>query len=216
MGTTLHSTLSGSRMNLSIKVSIEQTETPLPLTSFTAGTTPYMQREDREVFGGIRSCASCPAVFVLKDDNHNLITKQWQYYMLAINPSMTLENVALLLDNNLAFTNSTGLGNDDDPRADFFRNKNLAHKPPQFDKVRTCSRNCVTGIEQNGMLNVKTFDIRNAPPLKPGKRHPATIEEINPDDYQFLPQHNREMFVVANIVTPSGRVTQFPRGGVTQ
>lgn len=201
-------------MNLSIKISIKNNTLPAPSTSFTPGITPYMHREDREVLGGIRSCAPCPAVFVLKDDNHNLITKQWQYYQIAINSSMTLENVALLLDNNLAFTNSTGLGNEGDPRADFFRNENLAHKPPQFDKVRTCSRNCVTGVEQNGMLNVKTFDIRFPPPLKPGKAYPRTIEEINPDDYLYLPRYNREMFLVANIVNGRGEVVQFPRGGL--
>lgn len=201
-------------MNLNITVSIKQTTNPLPSTSFTPGTTPYMHKEDREVFGYLRSCAPCPAVFVLKDDNHNLITKQWQYYMLAINPAMTLEDVFLLLDDGLAFTNSTGLRNGSDPRQDWFHDRDLQYKPPQFDKVRTCSRNCVTGTEQNGMLNVKTFDIRNAPPLKPGKSHPTTIAEINPDDYLYLPRYNREMFIVANIVNREEEVVQFPRGGL--
>lgn len=173
-----------------------------------------MHKEDRDVFGYLRSCAPCPAVFVLKDDNHNPINKQWQYYLLAINPAMTRENVFLLLDNNLAFTNSTGFRNDGDPRADYFHDLNLTHKSPQFDKVRTCSRNCVTGVEQNGMLNVKTFDVRNAPPLKPGRSYPLTIAEINPDDYLYTPRYNREMFIVANIVNGEEEVVQFPRGGL--
>lgn len=219
---------------------------PSPTTSFSFGIVPYMHKEDRQVFGGIRGCASCPAVFVLKDDNHVSITKQWQYYLLAINPSMTLENVFLLLDNNLAFTNSTGFRNDGDPRADYFHNRNTTDgsKPPQFDKVRTCSRNSLTGVEQyslvqalkntqialqarqrgfsgvrkalveKNVLNVRTFDSRFAPPLKFGRSYPSTISQINPDDYLYLPQYNREMFIVANIVNRSGEVVQFPRGGL--
>jgi hypothetical protein len=200
-------------MSLQIRVSIRK-DTPALLTTVTPGTIPYMHKEDKLVFGYIRSCASCPAVFVLKDDNHNPITKQWQYYMIAINPAMEVRDVFFLLDNNLAFTNSTGLRNDGDPRQDWFNNEDLGFKPPQFDKVRTCSRNVITGVEQNGFLNVKTFDIRNTPPLKPGRSYPRTISEINPDDYLYLPRYNREMFIVANIVNKAGEVVQFPRGGL--
>jgi len=139
-------------MTIKITVSLKTTLPPLPPTSFTPGIIPYMQTEDRIAFGYIRSCASCPAVFVMKDDNHVLITKQWQYYMLAINPAMTLEDVYLLLDNNLAFCNSTGFRNDNDPRADWFHNRDLGCKPPQFDKVRICSRNAVTGVEQYSLV----------------------------------------------------------------
>lgn len=234
-------------MTIQIRVSHKPSLPPPPSTSFSPGITPYMQTEDRVAFGYIRSCASCPAVFVMKDDNHVLITRQWQYYMLAINPAMALEDVYLLLDNNLAFCNSTGFRNDADPRADWFHNKDITKKHPQFDKVRICSRNVVTGVEQYNLvqalkavrsvlqarlragigtlddvraailtkvLNVSTFDSRFAPPLKPGKIYPTTISEINPDDYLYLPQHHREKFIVANIVTRLGAVVQFPRGGL--
>jgi hypothetical protein len=139
-------------MTIQITVSLKAALPPLPSTSFTPGIAPYMQTEDRLAFGYIRSCAPCPAVFVMKDDNHVLITKQWQYYMLAINPTMSLENVYLLLDNNLAFCNSTGFRQDSDPRADYFHNMDLGTKPPQFDKVRICSRNSVTGVEQYSLV----------------------------------------------------------------
>lgn len=220
-----------------------------PSTSYSPGIVPYVHLGDKEVNGFIRSCASCPAVWVMKDDNHALITQQWQYYMLAINPSMTLENVFLLLDNNLAFTNSTGFRQDLDPRADYFHNKNTADgsKPPQFDKIRTCSYNTVTGIEEFSLvtalkttasllqprvgaskatladvrqaistkvLTVRTFDSRLRPPLKPGRSYPTRISEIDASAYLYLPQHNREMFIVANIVNRAGAVTQFPRGGL--
>lgn len=197
-------------MTLSIKVSVK----PKLSTSFSFGVTPYMHREDEEVRGDIRSCAPCPAVWVLRDDSHNFITKQWQYYMLAINPAMDLEDVFYLLDNNLAFCNESGLRSSSDPRQDWFHNRDLSFKPPNFDKVRTCSRNCITGVEEGGYLIVKTFDSRHNPPLKPGKTYPRTIAEINPDDYLYSPRYNREMFIVANIVNRSGEVVQFPRGGL--
>lgn len=183
-------------------------------TSVTPGTVPYMHREDLAVKGYIRSCAPCPAVFWLKDDSHNPITKQWQYYLIAINYAMDLEDVFLLLDNNLAFCNETGLRNDSDPRQDWFHNKDLTRKPPSFHKVITCSRNVITGVEQGDMLKVKTFDIRFNPPLKPGRTYPRTIDEINLDDYLYIPQRNREMFISANIVNRAGEVVQFPRGGL--
>ena len=232
--------------SIQITLSLQNSLPPLPPTSFSPGIVPYMQTEDKVAFGYIRNCASCPAVFVMKDDNHVLITRQWQYYMLAINPAMTLEDVYLLMDNNLAFCNSTGFRNDSDPRADWFHNKDLTYKYPQFDKVRICSRNVVTGVEQYSLvqalkavrnvlqarvvaragiadvraailtkvLNVSTFDSRFAPPLKFGKSYPTKPSEVNPDDYLYLPQHNREKFIVANIVNRSGEVVQFPRGGL--
>jgi hypothetical protein len=235
-------------MNLNITVSIKES-TPQPSTSFSPGIVPYMQTEDRIAYGFIRSCAPCPAVFVMKDDSHVSITKQWQYYMLAINPSMTLENVFYLMDNNLAFCNSTGFRNDGDPRADWFHDRNITDgsKPPQFDKVRICSRNATTGVEQyilvsalkatmnalqlrlragigkiadvraailTKVLNVVTFDSRFPPPLKSGRSYPSTISQINPDDYLYLPQYNREKFIVANIVNSRGEIVQFPRGGL--
>jgi hypothetical protein len=199
---------------INIKVSVKP-PAPALSTTVTPGTIPYMYKEDRDVQGYIRSCAPCPAVVILKEDSHSPITKQWQYYMIAINPSMTLENIYLLLDDHLAFCNNTGFATLDNPgRKDFFFNRTNFEKNPQFDKVRTCSRNVVTGIEKNGMLSVKTFDIRNAPPLKPGRFYPRTIDEINPDDYLYTPRYNREMFIVANIVNRAGEVVQFPRGGL--
>lgn len=205
----------------------------------------YQLKEDREVLGGIRSCASCPAVFTLKDDPHVVMTEQWQYYLRAINYNMTVNDVYLLLDKSLAFANGTGFRNPNDPRADYFHRINLNYPPPNLDKVRSCSRSVVTGVEQfslaqsvNGLktmlpaflsgkkpilssglasknvLKVKTFDSTKPPPLKQGRSYPTRIEDVNPNDYLYLPQYNREMFLVATIVNPNGTVVQFPRGGL--
>ncbi len=213
----------------------------------------YMHREDREVLGKIRSCAPCPAVMIMKEDSHVFMTRQWQYYLYAINFRMTIENVRKLLDTALAFANETGF-RDTEPRQDWFYNRDLnAQKPPQLDKVRTCSRNTLTGVEvyrlqqafldvlhvaklavRNGvsffasgarrsflnavtapnMLKVWTFDSRQPPPLKPGRSYPTDISRVNPDDYLFMPERDREKFLVANIVNTAGEVVQFPRGAL--
>lgn len=108
----------------------------------------YMQREDREVFGSIRGCAPCPAVFVMKDDPHAKLTQQWQYYLRAINYNMAVDDVYLLLDQGLAFANQSGFRLPGDPKADYFHNKDLQYQPPSFDKVRTTSRSVMTGTEE--------------------------------------------------------------------
>lgn len=112
----------------------------------------YMQKEDRDVFGSIRTCAPCPAIFVMKDDQHAKMTQQWQYYLRAINYNMTLENVYLLLDWKLAFANRTGFRNPDSPKADFFHNRDLSFPDPSLDKVRTTSRSVMTGSEQFSLV----------------------------------------------------------------
>ena len=184
----------------------------------------------------------------MKDDPHAQMSKQWQYYLIAINYHMTLENIYLLLDDRLAFANGTGFRTLDSPtKKDYIFDRINFTDLPRLDKVRTCSYNTVTGVEQYSVvqslkatanvlqgflragkgtladvraailtkvLNVKTFDSRLPPPLKPGKTYPNKVVDINPDDYLYLPQYNREMFLVANIVNRAGEVTQFPRGGL--
>jgi hypothetical protein len=193
-------------------VTLVEKQAPPPVPSVQL----YMHREDVEIRGYIRSCAPCPAVWVLKDDPHALMSEQWQYYQRAINMNMTLEDVYLTLDDHLAFANWTGYPTLDNPgtKADFFFRRNLTGKPPALDKVRTCSRSVLTGTEENGYLIVKTFDSRQNPPLKPGRTYPRRVEDVNPDDYLYLPQFNREMFLVATIVNRRGEVVQFPRGGL--
>lgn len=202
----------------------------------------YMFKEDRDIFGEIRSCAPCPAVMVMKDDPHVRFGRQWQYFLRANNYNMTLQNAYLLLDNNLAFANESGLGNDSDPRADWFHNEDLQYGPPNLDKVRTTSRSVLTGTEEfdyptftydnrnllhrfvnflgmgklllqkEPVLNVKVFDSRQLPPLKPGYSYPTDISEVDPNAYAIMPETHPEMFLVANIVNRRGEVVQFPRG----
>jgi hypothetical protein len=210
---------------------------PLPLP-----VQYYMHREDREALGTVRSCAPCPAVFVLKDDPHAVMNQQWQYFIRAMNYNMTTANAFLLLDDHLAFANNTGFVSLDNPgRIDYFFNRTSYTKFPTLDKVRTTSRSILTGTEvyslrqtladmvslargalampfrallttAPNMLKVKVFDSRQPPPLKPGRSYPTSINNVNPDDYLYMPQTNPEMFLVANVVRPDGTVYQFPRG----
>jgi hypothetical protein len=214
----------------------------------------YMHKEDREAQGYIRSCAPCPAVWVLKDDPHAKMSRQWQYYLRAINHNMNLENVYLLLDDHLAFANRTGFPSLDNPggKADYFFNRNIGATPPSLDKVRTTSRSVLTGTEGHSLiqtlldvadvaraistrrgsfieaktsfraavtapvnvLKVWVFDSRQPPPLMPGRVYPQDISEVNPGDYLYMPETNREKFLVANIVNKPGEVVQFPRGAL--
>lgn len=95
--------------------------------------------------GGVRPCASCPAVWVVLDDQHVVFDRHWQSYLVAINHAMTLENVMLLMDYKLAFFNRTGVTNPTDPRNDWITGAVTNAKDPQQDKVRVCSRDTVTG-----------------------------------------------------------------------
>ena len=225
--------------NITVSINTSPTEIPTPIQL-------YMHREDKDVLGGVRSCASCPAVYTLKDDPHVVVSQQWQYYIRAINYNMTLDDTYLLLDNGLAFANGTGFRNNSDPRADYFHRRDLSFPPPNLDKVRTCSRSVLTGVEQyslvmalkrvqslaksflwagrtqisdvraalvsKNVLKVQTFDSTKPPPLRQGRTYPTRIEDVDPTDYLIMPQTNREMFLVANIVNPSGELSQFPRG----
>lgn len=67
-------------------------------------------------------------------------------------------------------------------------------------------------LTSTNVLQVQTFDSRQPPPLKPGRRYPSRIEEANLDDYLYNPREHPWMFLVANIVNRAGEVVQFPRG----
>lgn len=112
----------------------------------------WMIREDRDLFGGVRSCAPCPGVVVLKDDPHAFIGEQWQYFLVAANSAMDLEDVYLLLDKSLAFANGTGFRKEGSPKADYFHRVDLQCKPPSLDKVRSGVRNVLAGFAQYSLM----------------------------------------------------------------
>jgi len=221
----------------------EYTPEPIPST-----VQLYQVLEDVQIFGSVRSCAPCPAVITLHDDPHNFVSEQWQYYIRAINYNQALRYVVANYDYGLAYCNGTGFGDPSDPRANYYLRQNLDQKPPQFDKVRTNTRNVLTGTEiynvtqamrdtknvlqaflwskkgtlgdvrqaliSQNVLKVQTFDSTVLPPLKEGRSYPQSLSEINPDDYLYMPQYNREMFLVMNIVNKAGELVPFDNGAL--
>ena len=149
-----------------------------------------------------------PAVFPMLDKSV-LITKQWQFFIRAINFEMSLQHVTALFGYKKAFTNRP----EDDLRADYLNGKNLDCEDLDFDKVRTCALSVMTGIVDGDDLLVEMMDGSQPPPLKPGFEYPERVEEIDPDIYAFTPKTHRHLFFVANITRFGGKkISPFPHG----
>jgi hypothetical protein len=191
-------------VSIKLRVSLQTTQ-PVVLP-----TRPplWMIKEDREIFGKIRSCAPCPAVIVLKEDPHAIFNKQWQYFYRAINYNVPLRYIGPNYGTTLAFFNGTGFPG----HHDWIGGADADQEDPRADKVRSCVRNVVTGVPVGNMLKIQTFDSRLLPPLKPGRSYPQRVEEIDIDIYEITPRTHRWMFVVENIVNKSGLVKPFDHG----
>lgn len=180
----------------------------------------YQFGEDKQVFGEVRGCAvgGCPAVMVLNDNPDTLFDRQWQFFLYAINPGMSPNAISSLMGGTKALMNNTGVGDPNNPRADYIMGENVREPAPRLDKLRTFARNIHTGVEVGDQLQVGTFDGNNPPPLKPGKTYPETLAEVNLDDYLITPRTNLEMFLVCNNIQtkPGNRTSIFPfdNGGI--
>lgn len=182
----------------------------------------YQHKEDKDVLGFVRPCAvgGCPAVFVLNEPLLKVeMTKDWQYYLIAINYNMTLENIAKILDDHLAFANETGLFDSVVPRRNYILGKDLnARELPRLDKDRTCSRSFLSGTVIGSKLRLNLFDGNKPPPMKIGKSLPQTIANIRLEDYLYNPKDNPELFLVANLVSfkekDNTSISPFPRGAI--
>lgn len=170
------------------------------LSAPASQTQLYQYGEDEQVLGAVRNCAEagCPAVMLLNDDPDTVFDKQWQFFLYAINPGMALNSISTLMGHQKALMNNTGIGDSENPRANYILGTELDAPPPRLDKLRTFARNIHTGVEMGQDLLVKTFDGNNPPPLKPGKSYPNTLSEVKLDDYLITPQTNLEMFLVCN------------------
>lgn len=206
-----------------IRISLTTEKAPVEMPQL------WMHKEDQytDIFdtdSGIRECANggCPAVFTLLTPPLKVnLDKNWQFFLIAINYNMTLENISLILDTHLAFCNDSGFRSGE--LRNFILGKDLngvdeKGRPayPRFDKDRTCSRNLLSGEVVGDLLRLSTMDGNQPPIMKPGKKHPQTIADIRLEDYMYNPKDHPWMFVVANRVTvKSGGVTSiapFPRG----
>ena len=181
---------------------------------------PLWQHKDDEELGDEaphRPHPRDPAVFPLEKSEAARVdlTKQWQFFIRAINYNMPPEEVSDLFGFRLAFCNFTGLKDPEHPRADFLKGENLSSPLPQLDKVRTCALSVMTGRVRGEELIVEMMNGSKPPPLKPGRSYPETIDEIDPDAYEFTPKTHRHLFFAANITKAGGRkITPFPNGAL--
>ena len=169
----------------------------------------WQHKDDHGVFDDVRGCAPCPAVFPMHESRVT-ITKQWQFFIRAINPGMSLQHVAALFGPTKAFTNRPP----DDKRANYLQDGKQSRPDPEFDKVRTCALSVMTGVVSGDELIVTMLDGSEPPPLKEGRSYPERVEDINPDDYLFTPQTHRHFFFAANIIKRDGKIVPFPHGAI--
>lgn len=192
----------------------------LPETPTSAQPQLYMHKDDIGMHGVVRGNTPCPAVFPLSDEQMK-VTKEWQYFLVAINPGMKLHNVSGLLNNSKAYCNHHGFISDeadksDGPRANFIKEEDLNADLPVFNKVFTHARATHTGREvtEGGktFLIVDTLDGTNPPPMKPGKARPQKLKDIRMEDYLYNPKETPLLFFVSNNVALDGRLFPFPKG----
>lgn len=183
----------------------------------TAPVLPQLFRHktDSEL-DGIRDCAfelgGCPQVFVLLDVSM-IITRQWQYYIRAINYGMDIKRVSAIFGWFRAFANKTGFGQPGTPRKNYFLNEDLDGEDLKFDKIRTCGRSVLTGTEHADSLLVNMLDGNKPPVLKPGKMYPNDISDVNVEDYVYTPRTHPWFFFVANNIQRDGETVPLSDDG---
>lgn len=150
-----------------------------------------------------------PEVYTLEDRGMTL-TKQWQFFILAINYNMDIKKVSAIFGARRAFTNKKGFPG----RADWILGENLNAPNPEFDKTRTCGRSVLTGNVAGDKLRVKMLDGNLPPPLKEGRKYPEKVKDIDPDDYLYTPWTHRHLFFAANTVDINGGTSPFPKGAI--
>jgi N-acetylmuramoyl-L-alanine amidase len=182
------------------------------LVASRAGVPLWQHKDDQALRSKApdRPHVADPAVFMMHESRVE-ITKQWQFFIRAINYGMKLHHVSQLFGYKKAFTNR----HKNDLRADHLQGLNLDRKNPEFDKVRTCALSVMTGTVSGDHLLVQMMNGSEPPPLKPGRTYPERVEEIDPDAYAFTPWTHRHLFFAANITKRGGRkISPFPHGAV--
>lgn len=170
--------------------------------------------EDEQVLGGIRACASggCPAVMVLNDAPDTIFTKQWQYFVYAINPGMSLAAVVALMGDAKALFNNTGFGSGTEFNNYLTGNINRG-RDPRLDKLRTFARATHAVMDYDDTrYKVLTFDGNKPPPLVDGATYPNTLAEVRLDIYKYTPQRAPWMFMACNNIKnkPGGLTSISP------
>jgi len=193
------------------KKRIPKSTRSISISGVPSGLPLWQHKDDRELGAAAPDRPhpqGDPAVFPMQDKKVK-VTKQWQFFIKAINFQMSLQHVAALFGHKKGFTNRKK----SDLRADWLQGENLDRPDPDFDKVRTCALSVMTGEVDGEDLLVEMMDGSQDPPLKPGCVYPERVEDINLDIYEFTPKTHRHLFFAANITKAGGRkITPFPNG----
>jgi hypothetical protein len=178
----------------------------------------HIEDVESRAFGGrLRSCAAegCPAVMTLLEPPLKVrLDRHWMFFIRAINQAMDVEHVSAIFGPQKAFTNHSP----DAVFADYLLGKNLDQADNYFDKDRTCVRSVMTGQVSGDYLILETLDGNDPPPLKPGRRYPQRVQDIQLDDYLYNPRDHRWLFFAANNVKSkpggSSSISPFDHGGI--
>lgn len=161
----------------------------------------YQMGDDFQILGKPRDCSyysSCPGVMVLLDEPDTFFTFDWQMYLVAINKGMRLNNIAEMMGNNTEFMNGTGVGNN---RRNYITGEDLdAPLDPRLKKLLTCALNTHMGWDDGTNMYLSYLDGNNPPPMKSGRPRPRNVNEVIPEDYLYLPQTHKWLFIDCNTV----------------
>jgi hypothetical protein len=171
----------------------------------------------------VRDCAypanssghGCPAVFMIIDDADTKFTDQWQFYLIAINEGMRLNNISALMGPTKALMNKTGVGNG---KRNVVMDEDLNGEFPKLDKLRTFALNSHAGYDDGTYVYLTTMNGENPPEMKidpaTGKPfpQPRTKSEIVRSHYKYLPETHRHLFLdCSNVrVKPGGVISYGP------
>lgn len=168
----------------------------------------YRVQIDAELGRTDRARSGNPMMFFLREGSC-LITREWQWYLMAINPGMTTHNIAMLLDNTKAFCNGTGFYGTTD-RQNWIENENItAQALPAWSKVYVCGGAVVEII--GGV--VTTMDGSAPPLLADGYSYPMSqVQARNIRCYRYSPQSHPHLFFAAVNTHDDGTPVPFPHG----
>lgn len=169
----------------------------------------------------VRDCAypgpdgnGCPAVFTIIDDADTKFTDQWQFYLMAINEGMRLNNISGLMGHTKALMNRTGVGNGN---RNAILGTDLNGETPKLDKLRTFALNSHAGTDDGTYVYLVTMNGNNPPEMKvdpsTGKPYPQprTKSEIVRSNYKYLPETHRHLFLdCSNVKVKPGGISYGP------
>lgn len=163
-----------------------------------------------------------PAVIPLRDSPDTIFNEQWQLSMYAHNFGMAKNNVADLMGNQKAFMNGTGVGDPNNPRANFITEEDMNADLPRLKKLITCALNTHAVRDYDDThYQVWTMDGTKDPLMIAGATKPTSVDDIDSgrvksSDYVYSPFKSLFAFVVPNnFNTKPGNLTTispFPNG----